>query len=66
MLCLRRVNLERSTEDVPETSKTVIQIESENYFTAPAGCEVTASTNADLTNIDTVEDPIRVRDEILV
>ncbi|GFV96756.1 uncharacterized protein TNCV_3388491 [Trichonephila clavipes] len=50
-----RVNLERSTEDVPETSKTDIQLETENHVSPPAGCEVTASTNADLTTIDPVE-----------
>lgn len=32
-----RVNLERSTEDVPETSKTDIQLETENHVSPPAG-----------------------------
>ncbi|KAB7507723.1 hypothetical protein Anas_06402 [Armadillidium nasatum] len=49
-----RVNLERSTEDVPETSMTDIQLETENHVSPPAGCEFTTSTNADLTTIDPV------------
>ncbi|GFV45083.1 uncharacterized protein TNCV_3339281 [Trichonephila clavipes] len=57
-----RVNLECSTEDVPETSKTDIQLETENHVSPPAGCEVTASTNADLTTIDPVEMSVKRMD----
>lgn len=32
-----RVNLEHGTEDVPETSKTDIQLETENQVSPPAG-----------------------------
>lgn len=31
------VNLERSTEDVPETGKTDIQLQTENHDSSPTG-----------------------------